>query len=730
MNRPGEFGHDDHLMGFDAEEASGIQFWDILKTLLRWRWLILAIGLLGGALGVVVILQTVPLYSATATIEIQPQEKQILEGASIEPSFVADAEFMATQYTLLKSRSLAERVVEELGLASDARYVEETLDRGERVAQAASKVQKNLSAGIVGRSRIIEIKYISADPGEAARIANAVADSHIEAALERKYNATAYARSFIDERLQAAKTALEESEARFVAYAAKEGIIDLSSAGGSSVGSSLDATSLTALNDQLAEAQSLRIALEIRMRELKKPDQRKALESRTLEDLARRRADLVAAYDETRFTYNADFPELERLKSQIDGLDREAERERSRIVNGITAEYRTAASTERSIKARIEDLKGSLQNLRNRSIDYGILKRDVDTNRAQYEALLQRLKEISIADGVGASQIAIVDRARKPTAAFEPNISRILIQFAILSLGLGVGLAFLLEYIDDTIKSPEDLPTKLGIPALGAAPLSKLGDPLKELIDDPASMMSEAMASARISLQFSTPDGAPKCLLVTSVRAAEGKTSTCAALGVTFARLGKRVLIIDADMRKPSFTVGKGASVGILGLLSGTHELEDEIVAGAVPGLYLLPCTSRVPNPAEALASPRLQAILHKAREKFDLVIVDSPPILGFADAPTLSSLCDATMLVLQAGAIRRPAAARAIERLIAARANVIGAMLTKHRANRHGYGYGYSYSADYVYGDDGTSKTKKKKSTNRKVDIFDETDLSVRKSA
>ncbi len=709
---PGDFGA--------VDDADGFQFWDAVKVVARWRWLIVATTLLAVIAAGVLIVRATPLYRASATIEVQPQETQIMEGASVEPMLSADAEFMSTQYTLIKSRSLAERVAENLNLAVDARYADQTASIENRLAAAAKKVQDNVSVSIVGRSRIIEIRYVSPYRGEAARIANGIADGFIESALERKYNATAYARNFVGERLLAARTALEDSEAKLVRYATEKGILDLGGDAGSAVDGSLDATSLTALNAQLSEAQSRRIALEVMLQGLRRGEQRQVLESDLLSDLARRRSSAVTEYNEKLNTFQPDFPEMTSLRSQIEAIDREIEAERSRIFASVSAEYRAAERTEESIRKRINELKGSLQDLRNKSIDYGILSRDVDTNRAQYEALLQRMKEISIVDGVGKSRVSIVDKALVPSVPFEPNKKRILIQFLILGLAAGVGLAFAFEYIDDTIKSAEDLPSKLDIPAIGAMPLVKAKDPVTTVIEDPGAPIAEAVASARMALQFATPDGAPKSLLITSIRPAEGKTNTCAALGVAFARIGKRVLIIDADMRKPSFAAKRGSSGGVAGMLTQDRDLAPEVVGGAVPNLFLLPCTTAPVNPAELLAGPRLAELLRQAREQFDVVIVDSPPVLGFADAPTLSAVCDATLVVFQSGAIRRPAAKRAIERLRSANARIVGGMVTKVKAQR--FGYGDNYAAQYAYGDKasgGSRKRRKKKAARRKVKIF-----------
>ena len=715
--------------GWAEEGDEGVDLREMLKTVIRWRWLILAVGLLGILISVVAILRTTPLYKANATIEIRKEETQIIESGNIEPVAIADAEYMATQYALLQSRSLAEDVAESLGLASDERYADQTLERPVRLDEAVGKVLEGLSVSPIGRSRVIEVGYISPYPSESARISNAIVEGFIQSNLERKFNATAYARRFIEERLQATKIALEESERQLVAYAEEQGILDLSDAGGSKIGASLDATTLSALNAALADAQTRRVDAELRLQEMRSAEQSGALENQLIENLSLQRSALAAEYRQKRNVLKPEFPEMQRLTVQMEELDAEIAAERERIVSRIEGELRTARSTETSIAARINESKEALQSLRNRSIEYNIHSREVDTNRSQYEALLQRLKEVSIAGGVGTSQVAIVDQAIPPKVAFSPNVSRSLVQGFILSLALGIGLAFALEYLDDTIKDPSDTKSKLGVTTIGLIPYVKGADPLNELMNNVRSPLSEAIASARTALQFSTSDGIPRSLLVTSVRPGEGKTSTSAGFGVSFARIGLRVLIIDADMRKPSFVVDADASVGLSGLLTQDRNLMDELVGGAVPNLFLLPCGVVPPSPAELLASGKLASIIQEAEQNFDVVIIDSPPMLGFADAAILADRCEATVMVVQSGAIRRQVAQRNLERLREANANVVGVILSKFKSERFQYGYDYDYHYGYETADSAgrkVSRAMSEESTKRQIELFKTTESDV----
>lgn len=708
------------------EEGGGFDFWGVMRTLFRRKFMILAIMILGTTAAALLTLREVPLYRATATIEIQRQETRIIESAEVEPVVVADSEYMATQYALLKSRALAERTVELLDLSNNELYADQSLGREERLRSAAEYIGRNLQVAPEGRSRVVKVSFVSADPGDAAQIANTVVDSFIEGSLERKFNTTAYARKFLEERLVTAKTALEGAERRLVDYAQQEDILEIGTSNGNT---SLDLDSLVALNAELAKAQSERISAEQTYREmLSNAATTEFLDSEDLKRLRALRSELTAEYQEMLGTFKPDYPDMVKLQARIDAVDAEIETEKASIRTASEATFKAALAREQSLNQRIEELKGSVQDQRGRKIEYTILQREVDTARTQYEALLQRLKEVSIAGGVGSSQVSVVDEAIVPALPFEPNLSRVLIQALILSLAAGIGLAFMLNYIDDTIKTPEDVKQKLGLAAVGVIPKVKgaKADSITDALGDPRSPITEAFYSARTALEFTTTSGAPRSLVVTSSRPSEGKTSTTVSLGMSFARSGRRVLIIDADLRKPSFVANSKDSVGLSGLLTGDEPLDANVIGSSTEGLFLLPSGVIPPNPAELLSSPRLPALIEEAGEIFDIVIIDSPPLLGFADAPILGSVCDATIVVIESGSIRRPAAQRTIERLMESRSNVVGVVLTKFDAKKSGYESGYYY---YSYGRGayayGSKRSNKGANNRRKIRLFDSAETS-----
>jgi succinoglycan biosynthesis transport protein ExoP len=681
------------------EEEQGVEIWNLVGAIWRRKFLIIAIAVVGVGIGVALTLREKPQYRATTTLEVQASEVQILQGAVMDPGGAPDSEFMGTQTALLKSRALAERVAENLGLTAEPLYAPQEADPEVRLEIASSQVMAGLSVTPVRGARIIELGFRSTSPEETARIANAVAENYIEMNLERRYNATAYARKFLEERLATGKTSLEEAERRLVEYSRSEQILDLSSVGGSSIGSSLDASALVSLSGSLTQAQNDRIQLEQRYREaIDNPSTREMLESPALQALRKARSDLLTEYETQLTILRPEHPDMIAAKSRIAAVERDMDDERKSILRALETEYRAAAAQETALATRVEELKDQVTGLRIRSIDYNILNREVETLRAQYDALLQRLKEVSISSGVGSSRVSILDRAQAPVFPFEPNLQAALIRALGLSLAFGIALALLLEFLDDTIKSPEDVVSKLHLRVIGVVPKVRTKETVGKQLRNPRGVLSEAYSSARVALQFAMLADSMRSILVTGSRPGEGKTSTTLALGSSFAAIGKKVLIIDADLRRPSFVFKPGESAGLSGVLGQDLVLMDHVLPGDTANLFLLPSGPVPPNPAELLASTRLAQLIELAKEQFDVVLIDSPPVLTFADAPMLSAVCDGTVLIVQAGAVRRQIARRAVERLSTAHSAMVGVVLTKFDAKKAGYGQSYGYG--YGYGD------------------------------
>ncbi|WP_353204007.1 polysaccharide biosynthesis tyrosine autokinase [Sphingomonas sp.] len=695
-----------------AESTNQITTREALRVLGKWRWLIA--GIVGAALiiGIVSTMLTSKRYRATAQVELALQEINLgpgKDGTGGESQVMRDPQFMGTQIGLLRSRDLSERVARSLDGASRAKFAPNAGNPAAQIAAATGAIAGGLRIDVVTGSRLINITYESDDPALAANVANAVADNYIASNLERKYESSAFARKFLEQRLTQTKAALEKSERDVVEYAGREKIVMVGGGadqgGGKDGGESLEGSTLTSLNGALATAQAERIAAEQKYRsEGTSAGQSAAMTSSAVSGLKSERAKLQVDFQEKLGTFKPDYPEMVAIKTRMRELNRQIARAEGEITGSVTnsyaGEYRAALGREQQLRARVAQLTSGVLDLRNRQIQYNILSREVDTNRSLYDGLLQRFKQVSVAGGVGASQVSIVDRALVPGGPFAPNLRNNLLVSLLIGFMIGAGVAFAIEFIDDTIKNPDDVRNRLHLTLLGVVPSVAKGMTMLEALDDPSSAQSEAYLSTRTAIKFTTAGGAPKSLLVTSSQAAEGKSSSCFAIARGFARLGESVLLIDADMRKPSFSVPTGAEgAGLSSLLASTDDLRKHITQTSVPNLFLLPSGPIPPNPVELLGGMRLREVLAEAEGIFDIVIFDSPPVMGLADAPILASVVDASIFVVQAGRIRRPAALRALARLEQAGARVVGGVITKFDLKGASYGYGYGYGYGYSYG-------------------------------
>jgi capsular exopolysaccharide synthesis family protein len=671
-----------------------------LRILVEWRWLILAFIAVGLAGAAIVTLLATPLYRSVATLEANPPSVQILDEKSTARSQAPDSwNFISTQVGLLSSRSLARRVAQDLNLASNAGFVDQSLDAPTRLKVATRKVADGLTVKAPEEGQLIGISYVAESAPLAAQVVNGIADSFIRSNLERRYEASAYARHFLERQIAKTRADLELSERQLVRYAQSQGIINTGAAAGASNGDvgSLQGASLVALNAALAEATSRRIAAEGAYRGAQSKANTSDVNAST-QAMRQAKALLEAEYQDKRTLMKPEHPDMLSLRNRIDELNRQIRIETAQVVGGranqLLSEYQAAASAERALQSRVAGLKGSVLDLRGRSIQYTILQREVDTNRALFDALLQRYKEIGVAGGIGTNLISIVDRGEVPNAPYTPSLAFNLLVGLVSGLIAGLGIAVALEFLNDTIKTKDDVRRKLGVACLGAIPESSSKGSFIMDLNNPASGISEAYAALAGALRFATETGTPKSLLVSSTLPNEAKSSTALALARNYARLGKMVLLIDADLRMPTFKAANDEQ-GLTPLLTTNAPVDDHVFTTQFANLWLMPCGPVPANPADLLASGRFAAILAEASQRFDFIFVDGPPVLGLADSPSLASSCIGTLMVVEAGRSRTSAIRAAINRLEESGARVVGALLTKvtERTGRYGYGYGpYSY--------------------------------------
>jgi capsular exopolysaccharide synthesis family protein len=700
----------------DAIDLRG--FWRLLH---KHRWIVLGTVAIVFVATLVFTLMATPIYRASTSLQIDREALKVVdfEGDQRPVESGSDPDFYQTQYELLRSRALAERVVNQLqldrqpafdkllppsplsGLLGRRKTASRSIDANQMVATkraAVDAVRNALEVEPVRNSRLVRLNFDSRDPELAARLANAFATGFIASNLERRFDASSYAKKYLEERLQQLKVRLEDSERELVEFAQQEQIVN------SDEGQSLSGQNLVDLNTALAQAQAQRIRAEARWRQASASSgaglPADMLGNSIIRSLQENRAKLMAEYQQKLSIYKPAFPAMQQLQGQIDELSKQIAQELVGIRASVKAEYSAALGQENLLSGKMGSVRNQVLDLQKRSIRYNILKREVDTNRQLYDGLLQQYKEIGVAGGVSTNNVSVVDSAQVPGAPYKPSLPRNLALALLAGLLLGVALAFVVDHLDDTIRTPEEVESMFALPVLGTIPLLK-GQPPLQASADLRSAFAEAYRSVRTALQFSTDAGVPTTLLISSATPGEGKSTTALLLARNLAQLGKRVLLVDADLRNPSLhrvldlDNGKGLSSYLAGAISPVAAVQP----GGSDNLWVISSGPLPPNPAELLASPKMAALLQMAVEHYDQVIVDGPPILGLADAPILSHLTAGTLLMIAAGKTRRTLLRGALKRLAIARGRVVGSIVTMYDARRAGSGSGYEDYAYYSYG-------------------------------
>ncbi len=692
-----------------------------LRIALRWRYVILGAIVASALIGLVVTLLMTPRYTATTTVEIARESNRVtnFEGVNREAN-IADQEFYQTQYGLLKARSLAERVATELRLVNDPKFFElfnvgddtnpafnvvngryPANGRAERLRAAGDVLLKHVSVEPERLSRLVSVGFTSPDPALSAKVANAWADNFIRTNLERKVQATAYGREVLQRQLVQLKARLDQSQRQLVDYASRERIINLPGQGEGSAERPIVVDDLAALNAALSKVTAERIEAEARFRQTGRAGaSTSALVNPAINGLRQRRAELAADYQRMMTQFEPGYPAAQALRSQIRELDQSIAREEQRVTGSLDADYRQALQREQQLEARVDELKSQYIDIRRRSIQYNIYQQEVDSNRALYDGLLNRFKEIGVAGGVGVNNISVVDRADVPQ---KPSSPRMLLNLALALVAgtlIGAGLALALEQMDESIADPGEIERRLGLPLLGSVPKVSGATPREALLDRKSDLV-DAYLAIHTNLRFTTEHGVPRSLSVTSTRPAEGKSTTALALATMLAREGRRVILVDGDMRSPSVHALGGVThnLGLSNFLSGDNDIDRLTFQIDDLGISAMSAGPIPPNAAELLTGNRLSLLIEQLLERYDHIVIDSPPVMGIADAPLIGSRVECVVYAVESHGIRSTLVKTAIGRLLAANVHIVGSILTKFEQRKAHYGYGYDYG--YGYGRD-----------------------------
>jgi capsular exopolysaccharide synthesis family protein len=694
---------------------------------LRYRKLIIAVLTLGIVAGVMITAMEAPRYAARTRIEILPQAAKVVEDLQVVRE-VRDTWGNSTILTArerLLSHGLAQRVVYDLNLAENPAFLtsrprmsisnlinrafrlESTpnireMPRERREAIAIGRVRGGLSIRPVQGTSIIDIVYLDQNPRMAALVADQIARSYIEQRIDETSETSATARRFIEEQVSVLKERLQASEQALVDYAREQ---NLTITGDNS---SLISANLTQTNSALADARKERLEFERLVKfidEGRGADLPQVVENKGIEGLRARVAELRGEYREKLATLKPAFPEMRQLQARITELERQIDRTVAVIVDSIRLKHADTVATEQSLKDRLRELEKEQADFQDKSIRYTILKREVDSNRSQYQNLINKMNELGVGSEIRNPSAAIIDRASIPGGPSTPVLMTNLAISILISLILTAMIIYVIELLNNTFSTPDEIEGELGVPALGVLPELPAAE-LREQLENHNSAISEAYRSLRTSIQFSGVDGTPRTILVTSSEPGEGKSTTAFKLALDLGALGAKVLLIDADLRKPSLHryFATDHAIGLSNVLTNTGqtgETRDLFRPTKYENVTFMTSGVLPPNPADLLSSQRMALLLTACGKHFDVIIVDSPPVIGLADAPALARIVEGTLLVVASNYVTRKAARIALKRLRSSGATILGAALTKHTADRfaHGYNYRYSKYGYYQYG-------------------------------
>jgi succinoglycan biosynthesis transport protein ExoP len=649
--------------------------------------------------GVFYILFSTPDYRATASVEVEDVPAGAAgSSTSVRASGPTDTEsLMQTQVEVLRSRALAEGVAKDLALVGSATFWQgmdasrpmegqgSLTQRQVETERAVALLQQNLDVTLPGRSRVLAIGFTSADPVLSARIADSYAGMLIRTDLKRGFDSGVQARRFLLGELDGARGDLERAERELAVYAARFGEVVKAGDGRAPADSDSLSTRLAQLNAFRAQAVSDRIGAQ------KKWESARAASAATLPEvlgngamqtLMARRAEARAALVEARQFRKDAHPEMREARAQLAALDDQINAMADAIRASVQAQYDVAVKGEKQIDKEIATLEQEQLAGRGRDVQLGIMERQVDTYRALHDSLLQRYRDMASQAGFQAGRIQPLDRAAVPTRPTSPNIGSTMLLASLGGLLLGLLLVAARHVFDDAVRSAETLAERVDLPLLGAVPVG--------VEEDDHAGQETAFAPIAASLLLASVDGLPRSILVTSVQSDEGKSTSVHALATGLARMGKRVLVIDADMRRPVqhqlFRLNPVR--GISEVMTGQARAEEAVLETSEPNLSLLPCGAIPPNPAELLATGALDALLAELQGRFDTLLVDAPPILGLSDAPLIGAKVQAIVLVVESGRNHHGGLRVAVDRLRRAGGTAIGAILTKQPLRSGAYDY------------------------------------------
>ena len=720
--------------------------WDYVRVVYKRRWIALPAFLLVVAVMTFNSMRETPVYRSQVQLLI---EKDAPTVARLEQMFQSQEgwyndEFYQTQHRILQSRSLAKRTIDEMKLwdaprlgngpepkagISPAGIVWGAVDGAialakrpftgppppapaaaaeqpaadENAAQSAriSEFLGGLSIVPVRNTRLVEIRYSSSDPVFAAEAANAVAAAYIQQNMEFKLNTSKEAGDFLSERLAEQRNAVEASERALQEFKEKNGAVAIADGA-----SSISVQQITDLNAALIKAKTERITKESLFNQLQSMQASGTIDTfpavlanEYVQGLKTNLAQLQREQAQLSERYGENHPEMIKIKSAVQAANAKLSGEIAKVVQGVNSEYRAALAQEQSLQGALNTQKAAALGQNKMSVTYSVLQREADSNRQIYESLLQQAKEAGISGERRATNVRVVDQAEVPGAPVSPNLRADMTFALVAGLVFAIGLAFGFEYLDNRIKTPQELKAQLGIPFLGMVPTVTVeGEPNPLLDGGVPQNFAEAFKSVRTNVLFSSADEGMRTLVVTSAGPGEGKSLVASNLALALAQAGQRVLLIDADMRRPRVhdIFGGSQEPGLSNVLAGNAKTSEAIRKSKTSGLWLMPAGHIPPNPAELLGSRRYTDFMASLSVHFDWVLLDTPPVMVVADSSIVANQSSGVVFVVRADHTSKHSVRAAVEQLEAANAHLIGSVLNSVDLVRNPYYYSAYYRKEY----------------------------------
>ena len=757
----------------EQETKQQIDIRDYLRVIMKRRWTVITF------LAIIVITVTIhtftaiPIYEATTRLIIDKENPNVVSIQEVMAVDASGTDYYQTQYKIIESRTVAREAIRRLHLEESEEFfpkpkddlisnlkrsIKETLTfwkdsitsllkaEKEGLTSDASEESgayeldsllvsdfiKRIKVSPIRNSRLVDVSFQGKDPVLAANIVNTLANAYIGQNLETKLRAVQDAVKWLHSRIEDERKRVEKAEQGLLRYKEKHSIVT----GFSSDVEKITAEKLAEMNTRLVEVESNRVEAETRYKQAMAltgtPDMLgsipEVLKNKLIQEIKAMEIELFKRMSELSKKYGQKHPRMVAIESELNSLQKRKAQEVNRVINSLKNEYRVALAKENALKAALAKQKKESLELNQKAIQYGVLRREAESARQMYELLIKRFKETSLTEDMRTGNIRTIDRAEVPKYPVKPKRKLNILLAIIVGLVTGTGLAFFFEYLDNTIKIPEDVKQHLKIPYLGPAPLfykdsgSSGDDRDLDLVTlhSPKSTASESYRGMRTSILFSSAESAPQVILISSAGPREGKTITTANLAITMAQADSKVIILDCDMRRPKMhkLFGMARNQGVSNLLVGSSDVDGVIFHTRLPNLDIIPCGPIPPNPSEILGSARMATLLNDLRKHYAHILIDFPPSTAVTDAVVLSRSVDGVILVIRAGDMAREIIKNGIAQLKSVGAHILGAVLNGVDISRDSYYY-YQYYY-YYYSEDGEKKKRsrrKKKSKSRYQD-------------